>query len=133
MKQIKNYIIYHSLAEYLGKFSDFLQRTQGSTDDASICELRNKIKELCKKIFSIVKKKAIEMLPVCSYQFVEKNNQLTSCSVCLCDFEYFDTISMLPCKHYFHTECANKWLEVMPTCPLCRKWIRFDQIHMKSK
>ncbi|XP_028752348.1 probable E3 ubiquitin-protein ligase XERICO [Neltuma alba] len=43
------------------------------------------------------------------------------CSVCLCGFEANQEVSELPCKHFFHTACLDKWFNNKHlTCPLCR-------------
>lgn len=42
------------------------------------------------------------------------------CSICLINFENQDTLQRLPCKHYFHQICIQKWFETSNTCPLCR-------------
>ncbi|KAL9270674.1 E3 ubiquitin-protein ligase-like protein [Drosera capensis] len=46
------------------------------------------------------------------------------CCVCLCCFEAEDEVSELPCKHYFHKGCVEKWFDGgdrrSTTCPLCR-------------
>lgn len=42
-----------------------------------------------------------------------------SCAVCLCEFEYGDSLRQLPCKHFFHEKCVDRWLERNKKCPLC--------------
>ncbi|XP_058112802.1 probable E3 ubiquitin-protein ligase XERICO [Magnolia sinica] len=43
------------------------------------------------------------------------------CSVCLTRFEPDSEINRLPCGHFFHKGCLEKWLEYWnTTCPLCR-------------
>ncbi|XP_058093157.1 probable E3 ubiquitin-protein ligase XERICO [Magnolia sinica] len=43
------------------------------------------------------------------------------CSVCLTRFEPESEINRLPCEHFFHKDCLEKWLEYQHvTCPLCR-------------
>uniref|UniRef100_A0A1A9VZI9 RING-type domain-containing protein n=1 Tax=Glossina brevipalpis TaxID=37001 RepID=A0A1A9VZI9_9MUSC len=49
------------------------------------------------------------------------NDDDTSCSVCLNEFQVPATVCELSCKHIFHQECIRKWLELKRTCPLCRK------------
>ena len=48
----------------------------------------------------------------------------TTCSTCLEDFKENEEISILQCKHYFHTSCAIKWLsENRSACSLCKRHI----------
>lgn len=43
------------------------------------------------------------------------------CCVCLCGFEANQEVSELPCKHFFHRGCLDKWFDNKHlTCPLCR-------------
>ncbi|XP_010251050.1 PREDICTED: probable E3 ubiquitin-protein ligase XERICO [Nelumbo nucifera] len=43
------------------------------------------------------------------------------CCVCLCGFQANEEVSELPCKHFFHKCCLQKWLDHNhTTCPLCR-------------
>ncbi|KAL8249257.1 hypothetical protein R6Q59_006125 [Mikania micrantha] len=43
------------------------------------------------------------------------------CTVCLSSFEDGQMIRALPsCKHHFHVECIDKWLESQSSCPVCR-------------
>ncbi len=43
------------------------------------------------------------------------------CCVCLCRFEANEEVSQLPCKHFFHRGCLDKWFDNKhTTCPLCR-------------
>lgn len=49
---------------------------------------------------------------------VEFNPDLTHCSICL---EHIRSGSQLmECKHCYHTECISNWLEISPSCPMCR-------------
>ncbi|KAK7312041.1 hypothetical protein RJT34_10594 [Clitoria ternatea] len=46
---------------------------------------------------------------------------LVECCVCLCGFEANEEVSELPCKHFFHRGCLDKWFDNKhSTCPLCR-------------
>ncbi|KAB2609560.1 RING-H2 finger protein ATL70-like [Pyrus ussuriensis x Pyrus communis] len=43
------------------------------------------------------------------------------CSICLADYEDKDILRGVPiCGHYFHQICVDKWLQLHPTCPICR-------------
>ncbi|KAG5178534.1 hypothetical protein JKP88DRAFT_329024 [Tribonema minus] len=44
----------------------------------------------------------------------------SDCSVCLSAFEAPQEVRQLPCKHLYHKECIDKWLDSgKETCPLC--------------
>ena len=45
--------------------------------------------------------------------------QQTNCSICL-EEGFVGEICILPCKHVFHKECIDDWLQRRPTCPSCR-------------
>ncbi|EKX48676.1 hypothetical protein GUITHDRAFT_45358, partial [Guillardia theta CCMP2712] len=45
---------------------------------------------------------------------------LTSCSICLVDYEVGDDVRMLPCLHAYHKACADEWLKCSHSCPVCK-------------
>ena len=46
-------------------------------------------------------------------EYAYKEPQELKCSICLIDLVDSDDITVLSCgnKHYFHSDCAKKWLE----------------------
>jgi len=48
------------------------------------------------------------------------------CSVCLSEFETNEKVRTLPCSHFFHTDCIDRWLVVNKKCPVCRLHIDRD-------
>ncbi len=42
------------------------------------------------------------------------------CVICLSKINNNDKVKILDCKHKFHEECINGWLEIDNTCPTCR-------------
>ena len=51
-----------------------------------------------------------------------KFNDHSECSICLCEFEAEELVTVLPCdvRHYFHSECIRDWSKRSTTCPLCK-------------
>ena len=45
------------------------------------------------------------------------------CSVCMDSVSLGDTVTVLPCRHWFHGECVGAWLREHDTCPHCRQGI----------
>ena len=43
------------------------------------------------------------------------------CVICSEEFKVGDKVLSLPCKHLFHVECCEKWLEINNTCCVCRE------------
>mmetsp|Transcript_36791 Transcript_36791/g.115011 ORF Transcript_36791/g.115011 Transcript_36791/m.115011 type:complete len:576 (-) Transcript_36791:1337-3064(-) len=42
------------------------------------------------------------------------------CEVCQCGYEDDEEVMVLPCQHFFHSECVGRWLSMKTTCPKCR-------------
>jgi hypothetical protein len=42
------------------------------------------------------------------------------CEVCQVAYKDDDQVMLLPCSHFFHTECISRWLNTNVTCPVCR-------------
>ncbi|XP_051148735.1 E3 ubiquitin ligase BIG BROTHER-related-like isoform X2 [Andrographis paniculata] len=42
-----------------------------------------------------------------------------SCVICRLDYEDGDTLTVLSCKHTYHPECINNWLQINKVCPVC--------------
>ncbi|CAG9331181.1 unnamed protein product [Blepharisma stoltei] len=43
------------------------------------------------------------------------------CAVCLQELEKDEIVRELPCKHFFHKSCIDRWLKTKPSCPLDKK------------
>ncbi|CAA0838352.1 RING/U-box superfamily protein [Striga hermonthica] len=42
------------------------------------------------------------------------------CCICLTKYANNDELRELPCSHFFHKECVDKWLKINANCPLCK-------------
>jgi E3 ubiquitin-protein ligase RNF115/126 len=49
------------------------------------------------------------------------NDGKVECSICMDDCPIGTEVTALPCDHWFHDECIEKWLKTSDTCPHCRK------------
>jgi E3 ubiquitin-protein ligase RNF115/126 len=45
------------------------------------------------------------------------------CSICMDTVPLGDSVTTLPCSHWFHHDCIRAWLGEHDTCPVCRKGI----------
>ncbi|KAH7316812.1 hypothetical protein B0I35DRAFT_263986 [Stachybotrys elegans] len=44
-----------------------------------------------------------------------------TCVICIEEYDDAATIRKLPCHHFFHSECLEKWYSRRhPNCPLCK-------------
>ncbi|CAL0311447.1 unnamed protein product [Lupinus luteus] len=68
---------------------------------------------------------SVEKIPkikITSENNIGGSGERVSCSVCLQDFQFGDTVRSLPhCHHMFHLPCIDKWLFKHGSCPLCRR------------
>lgn len=44
----------------------------------------------------------------------------SQCIVCLIEYEQNDCLKQPVCKHIFHADCLDSWLDSHTTCPVCR-------------
>ena len=57
----------------------------------------------------------------------QDDEAFTKCMVCLVEYEVGEEVRTMPCLHFFHRECIDKWLlERGSTCPICKFNIRKD-------
>ncbi|OWM89102.1 E3 ubiquitin-protein ligase At1g63170 [Punica granatum] len=42
------------------------------------------------------------------------------CCICLAKYANNEELRELPCSHFFHKECVDKWLKINALCPLCK-------------
>jgi hypothetical protein len=57
---------------------------------------------------------------VIRYKNMSNKKEHTSCPICFDDYTDNCVLSETECKHYFHEECLEKWMERNNTCPICR-------------
>ncbi|XP_022752022.1 probable E3 ubiquitin-protein ligase XERICO [Durio zibethinus] len=56
-------------------------------------------------------------------------DQSNECAVCLSELEEGEKVRRLKCKHIFHKDCLDRWLQqYLATCPLCRTKVLPDEI-----
>ncbi|KAK7384981.1 hypothetical protein VNO78_30686 [Psophocarpus tetragonolobus] len=78
-----------------------------------------------------IDKQVIEALPFFRFSSLKGSKQGLECTVCLSQFEDAEILRLLPkCKHAFHMNCIDKWLENHTSCPLCRNDI--DPLDIKN-
>ncbi|KAF5726005.1 hypothetical protein HS088_TW23G00742 [Tripterygium wilfordii] len=77
--------------------------------------------------FSGIDKTVIESLPFFRFSSLKGSKQGLECAVCLSKFEDIEILRLLPkCKHAFHINCVDQWLEKHSSCPLCRHKVNAD-------
>ncbi|KAF2283020.1 hypothetical protein GH714_043387 [Hevea brasiliensis] len=71
--------------------------------------------------YSGIDKTVIESLPFFRFSSLKGSKDGLECVVCLSKFEDIEVLRLLPkCKHAFHINCVDQWLEKHSSCPLCR-------------
>ncbi|XP_021276298.1 E3 ubiquitin-protein ligase ATL42-like [Herrania umbratica] len=82
-------------------------------------------------IFSGIDRRIIESIPSFQFSVIKGSKEGLECVVCISKFEDSDILRLLPkCKHAFHMNCIDQWLERHSTCPLCR--CKFDSRDLKN-
>ncbi|CAN1189418.1 Putative RING-H2 finger protein ATL12, partial [Linum perenne] len=69
----------------------------------------------------------VESLPFFRFSSLRGNRQGLECAVCISKFEDVEILRLLPkCKHAFHIDCIDQWLERHSSCPICRSKVSAD-------
>lgn len=55
------------------------------------------------------------------------------CVVCVEDMVKGEKATVLPCNHFFHSECVTPWLKEHNTCPVCRHSVETEEEPIKNK
>ncbi|CAL9129384.1 Zinc finger, C3HC4 type (RING finger) [Musa troglodytarum] len=62
----------------------------------------------------------ISALPSVSYKAENvQDDNAEQCIICRLEFEDGDSLVLLSCKHKYHPDCINKWLQINKACPMC--------------
>ena len=72
------------------------------------------------------KEEDIEVILITKDNMIELEQKYGSecCSICLCEYEDGDHISITNCSpvnHSFHANCLAEWLMTKSVCPMCNK------------
>ncbi|KAF4090776.1 hypothetical protein AMELA_G00054990 [Ameiurus melas] len=67
-------------------------------------------------------KKAISKLQVRTIKKGDKEteSEFDNCAVCIEGYKANDVVRILPCRHVFHKNCVDPWLQDHRTCPMCK-------------
>ncbi len=69
----------------------------------------------------------MELLPS-SVLNEKKEGNNNECVICLGEYDLGESITTLPCLHFFHTGCIRSWLESNNNCPVCKYEITLNSI-----
>ncbi|XP_062194238.1 E3 ubiquitin ligase BIG BROTHER-related-like [Phragmites australis] len=59
-------------------------------------------------------------LPSVTYKTQDvQDGNTEQCVICRVEFEEGESLIALPCKHSYHPECINQWLQINKVCPMC--------------
>ncbi|CAJ2632000.1 unnamed protein product [Trifolium pratense] len=63
----------------------------------------------------------LKSIPTFIFSTSASHRTVLDCAVCLSEFTDGDVCRTLPnCKHHFHSQCIDMWLDSHSNCPLCR-------------
>eukprot|EP00741_Cyanophora_paradoxa_P007442 tig00001128_g7197.t1 len=54
----------------------------------------------------------------------ERHRDRARCAVCMEDYEAGESVRTVPCMHFFHAPCIDRWLADHPDCPICKGDLR---------
>jgi hypothetical protein len=72
----------------------------------------------------------LDMLP--TWKFISKNAE--TCIICSSNFRKGEIVRCLPCLHWYHKDCVDRWLATNMSCPVCKTVLptRHDDVDVVS-
>ncbi|GAA0145674.1 hypothetical protein LIER_05814 [Lithospermum erythrorhizon] len=62
------------------------------------------------------------------------NNEIMQCAICLHEVSEGEKYKILPkCNHAYHVSCIDSWLQINPSCPICRSEVRVKCFSKKCR
>jgi len=98
--------------------------SDGSDNEDELREAQYAINDLPTRLFKLKSKQG-------SADSQEDINQ-RSCCICFDDYKDKETVRTLPCLHFFHKECIDRWLFKSQTCPICKVDITQNDISLSE-
>ncbi|XP_022088277.1 uncharacterized protein LOC110977989 isoform X2 [Acanthaster planci] len=71
---------------------------------------------------------SINLLPTFLYSSGQDSSE-KECSICMGDYELGENMRRLPCFHFYHAACIDKWLKDNRICPVCREEVNFEAVN----
>ncbi|XP_071809220.1 uncharacterized protein [Asterias amurensis] len=71
---------------------------------------------------------SINYLPTFLYTPGQSSEE-KECSICMGDYETGENMRRLPCFHFYHAVCIDKWLKENRICPVCREEVNFNPVN----
>ncbi|KAG0471981.1 hypothetical protein HPP92_016527 [Vanilla planifolia] len=71
----------------------------------------------------------VESLPVFRFGSLIGEKSGLECAVCLSRYETEELLRLLPkCRHAFHVDCVDAWLNFHSSCPICRSRVSPEDV-----
>ncbi|KAJ8564472.1 hypothetical protein K7X08_000932 [Anisodus acutangulus] len=122
--------IMFSLTFLLLLYAKFCHRTSSSVHNSTNLHIQDGLFRSVSRS-SGIDKTVVESLPFFRFSLLRGSKQGLECSVCLSKFEDIEILRLLPmCKHAFHINCIDQWLEKHSTCPLCRHKVSSEDLSL---
>lgn len=111
-----------TLLELRRMFMEFNTNFEFSTENLAYEELLQ-LAERLGQVNCGATPERIAALPKHTFQPIaeETSSDRCACAICITDYEEGETITELPCRHRFHSECVETWLLAKAVCPLCKQ------------
>lgn len=123
--------IMFSLTFLLLLYVKFCHRTSSSVHNSTNLHIQDALVRSVLSHSSGIDKTMVESLPFFRFSLLRGSKQGLECAVCLSKFEDIEILRLLPmCKHAFHIDYIDQWLEQHSTCPLCRHKVSSEDLSL---